>query len=111
MFASAQKNGLQLDDPEPVLEKLDTVALTKQRCKKALKLGTLLIAIGLVSCALFTVVASGLSFIRHGYDLSTRLDNLFQQVRQFSPSLCFSSFKLRAGYPRELWSPYRAVVS
>ena len=102
MFVQAQKNGLQLGDPEPTLEKLGIAAHTKQRCKAALKFGTLLIAIGLVSYVLSTVVGSGLSFVRHGHDFSVHLHDLSHQVRRFSPPPCVPSFELKTGHPRKL---------
>jgi len=89
MFASAQKNGLLLnDDLDPALEKLGPAALTKRRCKAALRLGTLSIAIGLVSYLVYTVVGSSLSFVRHGYDLTAHTRDISHQVRRFSPPLC-----------------------
>jgi len=99
MFASARKNGLEFNDPELILEKLSTAALTLRRCNRALKLGTLLTAIGLVSFVLFTFVGSGLSFVRHGYDFSVHLHDLSHQVRHFSPLLCFPSIKLKQDIP------------
>jgi len=112
MFISAQKDGLQLNDPEPTLEELGTVALTKRRWKGVLKIETLLvIAIGLVSYVLSAVAGSVLSFFRHGYDFSVHLHDLSRQFRRFSSLMCFSSFEPRAEHPCELWSSYATVVS
>lgn len=99
MFASAQKNGLQLNNPEPLLEKLGTTSLTRRRCLKALKLGTLLILIGLVFYVLSTVAGSGLSFIHHGYDFSSHLHELSHQVRHFLFSLSFPCLNPKQDIP------------